>query len=254
MHTRSIYSSEIVVKHDKMQHNLENNYPGLGLLRTDVFELSNSLNNLIDYLSKEYPDYIKQKWQARNANELRINLEKAEASKFGISVPKGLFGYIRDIANVGKHMSIGRPDATVTRVSDVTEAIGFIRYGDDSGHYYGHKYLVLVKKAENLWVPAEFLLDSGFLVATKLLMDIGLIPGLPKNKKINRNLYISREESENLKKPKINTRKGEYLSVALRTYIYLENDFFQIRSAKPNETFKSKNDIKVVVDDSIFEE
>lgn len=253
MDTRNYYSFEILPAYQNFLESLDSEDIGKNIIKSKAIHVCNCLNNLVDYIFKENPSYVLEVWGEKTKEHFRQKIENARPGNNipGYSMVHGeFFGFIRDIANLSKHSSIGRPNATITDLNNLLESIAIIRYQDSKGYYYSTVRMLIVRNKLGHKIPLEYFILQAFLFLTDILIELKIIPEKPLLKKYKRDFLISRENA-NLK-IKMSLLAGESGSIGMSSFIYEINGYCEIRSLKKGDVFNCKFDTDFAVDKGYF--
>jgi len=75
MNTLRFYIHHLIPAYKKFMSSLDNCLVGEEKISKNAKELCGVLHDLAEYLAKEHPNYIKDKWAAKETKEFRENLE-----------------------------------------------------------------------------------------------------------------------------------------------------------------------------------
>jgi len=251
MNLRRLYVTDLISEYQTMLYMLDNGTVGQGKILKSVKDVCEIFNNLVDYIAHEYPEYILQEWDAKNAKEFRDNLEKMDHKIMGTSVNGGFFGVIRDVANTTKHMKIKRDKAQVKFTADIRESMAKIRFEDEHGYYYSHISMVVASHQNGSEIPLEIYLYLCFLSFSSILEDVNLITKKPTILE-RRDFYKTREQVNSDMKKTIEVTVGEPVNLKLSSFIYQEHIFSNLRGAKEEETFDRTFDVDFISTKGLF--
>jgi hypothetical protein len=259
MHTRIFYNDDVMPKYLKMLDTLDNAAVGYGELKRDTIDACNSLNNILDYFADENHDYLETEcgMKVKNRNNRQITSDFREKICSQANAIDGYslgnsYAYIRDIADCGKHLNLGRSSAEITHSEDIRESLATIRYSDENGYYYSHKNLVLFTRKDNFTSPSEIYIYFAFHFITRVLISAGVIDSPPKLPRLQRDFYISRSDADELGPPKMRGKGGEHFDMQLSSYIYEIKGPAQIRSLKNDDEFDCIFPVTFDVDETMY--
>jgi len=250
MNTLRLYVHDLIPAYKRFLSSLDNCLIGEEEMSKNAKDLCGVLHDLAEYLAKEHPNYIKDKWGANNTKEFRDNLESMPHLISGHEVPGSFFGYIRDVANTSKHMNITRDEAKFRTTKSIVECLALLRYEDQDGYYYSHKQLVAVHDGQGGKLPIEFMTRPGVLTFSNMLIDIGLIKKTPDELLVTRDFYISREKAKKEPQSIIKCLVGVPINVALAFYVYDKKLPFKLRPRNSNDLFEEDISCDMKVEDS----
>lgn len=75
MDCRKFYVTELMPSYELMLESLDKERVGAGVSLGHIKIVCNKLNDIVDYIWNEYPEYIREKWQATNKKKFRNKLE-----------------------------------------------------------------------------------------------------------------------------------------------------------------------------------
>lgn len=217
---------------------LDDGEVGSGKMLASVKNVCGLINDFVDYISLEYPEYIKDYWEAKNSNEFRDNLESKDHKIQGLMINGEFFGLIRDIANVSKHSKIRRDGAHVRNVDKIRESFAMIQYRDTDGVYCGVMPTVVVDHENGSRIPIELYLYLSFISFTSMLIQIEVIPNMPAIPRERRSFYKSRKEADQQSNAKFKFTVLENVNVVLSSYIYIGHPLLAIRGVKLDDKFE----------------
>jgi len=223
-----------------MLDKLDNDALGIDVLKKETIDVCNCLNNLLEYFAEENPGYLQDKVGVKTSGQFRDKVCSLGHVVDGYSLNIDYYGYVRDIANCGKHHNINRGNPKIKSSSDIREVLATIRYSDDDGYYYSYKNIVVATDDDGRNWPCEVLIYCAFVFITGVLVDGNVIPEPPKLQRIKRNFYITRSDAEKLSLTEMCVVKGEHFEMQLKNYIYEVHGPLQIRDIKVDDEFHSK--------------
>lgn len=250
MNTLRLYVHDLIPAYKKFLSSLDDCLVGEEEMSKNAKDLCGVLHDLTEYVAKEHPDYINEKWVAANTKKFRDNLESMSHLISGYEVPGSFFGYIRDVANTSKHMSITRDKAKFRTTKNVAECLALVRYEDQDGYFYSHKQLVVVYDEQGGKIPLEFMILQGVLTFSNMLIDIGLIKKTPDELLATRDFYISREKAKKAPQAIIKGLAGVPINVAVAFYVYDKKLPFKLRSRNSSDLFEEDIRFDIKVEDS----
>lgn len=251
MYTRDLYLYEILPTYKEMVRALDEEPLRPKATRLYAINLCNSLNNLIDFFVKEFPAYTLGVWKAKNAEELRLQLENTAHIIDNYRVQTRLYGYIRDIANCSKHLSIGRQNAIIKHANQISEQIALIKYSDADGEYFGSKGTVIVDDG-SAKIPVDVLAYLSVRVVNDMLVAVNAIPSTPRSPAVLRSYHLTRAQALQLGGPHVEVPIKESFEVPMQPYIYDNIPFLQIRYKRDGEKFNTEFQMKINPTEELF--
>lgn len=191
-------------------------------IRAELMALCSSLNNCIDYVAREAPSYASNTWNSRTADDLRSQLESNPHCIDGALISKPFWGYVRDIANVSKHVWIGRPDAIIKRADDVKESIRLVRYEDNRGYYYSYHYGIVAFTTAGRYSLSEIDIYFAVKSITEIFKAANLLPPTANPDIPKPSYWIARNEAEKKAPLELLVPGGQNLEPLMHTYKYVE--------------------------------
>lgn len=240
MHTRKYYNNTLIPKYLSMMGKLDNDVLGIDALKNETINICNCLNNILEYFANENPDYLREKVGVETVDEFKKKVFTIGHVVVGCRLNIDYYGYVRDIADCGKHKELGRASAKIKSSGDIRETLALIRYADDDGYYYSYKKIVVATDDDGRAWPCEVLIYCAFVFITNTLIDAGVIPAFPTLQRIKREFYISRSDAEKRNVPEMRGIEGEHIDVYSRCYIYEVQGLLQIRDVKKEDEFDTK--------------
>ncbi|MCG8316403.1 MAG: hypothetical protein MI976_24595 [Pseudomonadales bacterium] len=253
MYTRQLYLDDVIPKMERFYSSLDMNITGTGEAKSHAIAVCNSINNIFDYFIRESPTTVENIWEAKNKADFTKALESYDGARYQIPVPDDLFGFIRDVANVGKHMFVTREDKIVPHVGKIIESLGIIRYSDCSGNYYGYKSFVLAGNDKDAFIPIDIYVGFAIDIVTRMLVEAQIIPHPLPGISLKRSLFMDREETEKQVKPIVFGKVGEEMNVAFKNYVFLPDSPVKIRTRQSGDIFKNDTEILFQIKKSPFE-
>ena len=239
MHTRKYYNNTLIPKYLTMLDKLDSGVLGIDVLKNATIDVCNCLNNMLDYFSEENPDYLRDKVGVYKAGQFKKKVFSPNHAVDGAQLNIDYYGYVKNIADCGKHHNIKRYDPQIKSSGDIREVLATIRYSDDDGFYYARKNIVVATDVNGRDWPCEVLIYCAFNFITSVLIDSGVIDSAPNLHRIKRDFYISRSDAAKLTPTKMTGVEGEHFEVQLKCYIYEVHGPLQIRVVRSNDEFHS---------------
>ena len=253
MNTVRLYKNHLIPAYKDFIRSLEDSDVGEEKMSFCAKKACGYLNDLVDYLFKEHPVYMSDRFSgARKPEDIRIAIETNNHLTFGNHITGDFFGYIRDIANASKHLSINRDNRKIDDVGKVKECLAIIRYEDSKGYYFCQKsFVVIFNEAEQGRYPIEFIIHQGVMFFSELILDLDLIQKIPEDLIKTRNLYVSRVEIDKFNKTVIRAFKGVHLDVCLAHYVYDESiPYTNLRTLSTKDQKEIQISYDIIVEDS----
>ncbi|MDQ3180892.1 MAG: hypothetical protein M3Q33_10270 [Acidobacteriota bacterium] len=193
-------------------------------LHKDTFNAGNIAESLLDI-----PEQI--------FSEIGTMTGYENAGKFLKSISDNNRSYriVCDLANVTKHREIDRRNPSFTSLDDMKEYIAIVRYEDILGQYYRTRKLLEVKLLDGSVCYISELLHKSLILWSNQLINLGLIPDMPKLPELLPN-FAKRKDNRFDNKIRILGNVGEYGEDQFRTMIFRKGKNI-ITECAPGEKF-----------------